>query len=373
MKRCYYEILELDRQAGDGEIKTAYRKKALEFHPDRNPSHEAEERFKEASEAYEVLSDPQKRSLYDRFGHAGLQRQGFHGFDDVGDVFSHFSDIFEDFFGFSRGGGRRGGPQPGRDIRFDIRLKFSEAFSGIEQKIDVPRQEECELCGGQGYPKGQEPLVCRHCGGKGELYQSRGFFTISTTCNACQGHGKVVKEHCKDCRGQGSVAKSKRLTVKVPPGVDNGTQLCLRGEGEAGRRGGPRGDLYVVLTVEEDERFQRQGPDLHHQRKVSMVAAALGEEIEVPVPEGGEKLRIPPGAQTGDVLKLSGKGMPSLRDKRRGDLHVHLFVETPRDLSPEQAELLQAFRKTLGDSPGPESSFTKSRKKSKKSRTWFGT
>ena len=371
MKRCYYEILEIDRQAGDSEVKTAYRRKALEFHPDRNPSHEAEERFKEASEAYEVLSDPQKRALYDRFGHAGLQRQGFHGFDDVGDVFSHFSDIFEDFFG-QRSGRHRHGPQPGRDIRYDLSLEFSAAFSGIEEKIDVPRQEECELCGGQGYPKGQEPMVCRHCGGKGELYQSRGFFTISAACTACQGHGKVVKEHCKDCRGQGSISKIKRLNVKVPPGVDNGTQLCLRSEGEAGKRGGPRGDLYVVLHVQEDERFQRQGSDLHHERKISMISAALGEEMEVPCPEGSEKLRIPPGAQTGDVLKLPGKGMPSLRDKRRGDLHVHLFVETPKDLSPEQAELLQAFRKTLGGpETGPESSFTKPAKKSKKSRAWF--
>ncbi len=373
MKRCYYEILELDRQAGDGEVKTAYRKKALEFHPDRNPSHEAEERFKEASEAYEVLSDPQKRALYDRFGHAGLQRQGFHGFDDVGDVFSHFSDIFEDFFGFQRGGRQRQGPQSGRDLRFDLSLEFSQAFSGIEEKIDVPRHEECALCGGQGYPKDQEPIICRHCGGKGELLQSRGFFTISTACNACQGHGKVVKEHCKECRGQGSVAKTKRLSVKVPPGVDNGNQLCLRGEGEAGRRGGPRGDLYVVLHVGEDERFQREGADLHHQRKVSMIQAALGEEVEVPVPEGSERLHIPPGAQTGDILKLPGKGMPSLRDKRRGDLHVHLFVETPKNLSPQQEELLQTFRKTLAGADGPESSFTKSRKKSKKSRTWFGT
>ena len=375
MKRCYYEILEIERQASDGEVKTAYRRKALEFHPDRNPSHEAEDRFKEASEAYEVLSDPQKRSLYDRFGHDGLQRQGFHGFDDVGDVFSHFSDVFEDVFGFQRGGSRRKGPQKGRDLSYDMTLEFSEAFTGIERKIEVPRQEECELCEGQGYPKGQEPMVCRHCGGKGELYQSRGFFTISTACSACQGHGKVVKEHCKNCHGQGSVSKTKSLNVKVPAGVDNGNQLCLRNEGEAGKRGGGRGDLYVVLHVHEDQRFQRRGADLHHEHKISMIAAALGEEMQVPSPEGEEKLRIPPGAQTGDILKLSGKGMPSLRDKRRGDLHVHLFVETPKDLSPEQEELLKAFRKTLGGPEqaggGTESSFTKSRKKSKKSRAWF--
>jgi len=371
VKRDYYEILGVQREASANEIKTAYRKKALECHPDRNPSHEAEELFKEASEAYEVLSDPPKRQLYDQFGHAGLRNQGFHGFEDVGDIFSHFSDVFEDFFGM---GGRRGrsrtGPAAGRDIRYDLEVGFLEAFHGVEKKIEVERQEECTRCGGQGYPKGQEPMVCRHCGGKGQLYHSQGFFTISTACGACQGQGRVVKEHCPDCRGHGTVAKAKKMSVKVPPGVDTGTQLCLRGEGEAGKRGGPAGDLYVVLHVEEDERFQRHGADLHFQSKVAMAAAALGLEIEVPSPEGVEKLRIPPGAQTGDVLKLAGKGMPSLREKRRGDLHVHLFVQTPKDLSPKQRELLEAFLREGGETL-KESSFTKAPKKSKKSKGWF--
>ncbi len=225
-------------------------------------------------------------------------------------------------------------------------------------------------CGGKGYPKGQEPMVCRHCGGKGQLYHSQGFFTISSPCGACQGQGRVVKEHCADCHGRGSLAQAKKLSVKVPPGVDNGTQLCLRSEGEAGRRGGPPGDLYVVLHVAEDERFQRHGADLHLERKISMVVAALGHEIEVPSPEGNEKLRIPPGAQTGDVLKLSGKGMPQLRHKGRGDLHVHLFVETPKKLTAKQEELLRDFLKESGEKID-ESSFTKSPKKSKKSKRWF--
>lgn len=369
--RDYYEILGVTREASAAEIKSAYRKKALEFHPDRNPGHEAEDRFKEASEAYEVLSDSQKRSLYDQYGHAGLQGQGFHGFSDVGDIFSHFSDVFEDFFGLgTRRSRHRTGPAPGHDLRYDLEVSFDEAFQGVEKKIEVERREECPACGGQGYPKGQEPIVCRHCGGKGQLYHSQGFFTISSTCGACQGQGRVVKEHCPECRGHGSVARSKKMSVKVPPGVDNGTQLCLRGEGEAGKRGGPPGDLYVVLHVAEDTRFQRHGADLHLERKVSMAAAALGLEIEVPGPEGPEQLRIPPGAQTGDILKLSGKGMPQLRDKGRGDLHVHLFVETPRKLSPKQEELLRAFLAEGGEQPG-ESSFTKSPKKSKKSKRWF--
>ena len=370
MKRDYYEILGVQRESSLTEIKTAYRKKALEYHPDRNPSHEAEERFKEASEAYEVLSDQQKRGLYDQFGHAGLESRGFHGFDDVGDIFSHFSDVFEGFFGGGARSRGRSGPAMGRDLRYDLEIGFQEAFQGVEKKIQIERQETCARCEGQGYPKGQEPIPCRQCGGKGQMFHSQGFFTISTACNACQGQGRVVKEHCPECRGRGTMATEKKLTVKVPPGVDTGTQLCLRGEGEPGQRGGPSGDLYVVLHVDEDERFQRHGADLHLERKLGMAAAALGQEIEVPSPEGMEKLRIPAGAQTGDILKLSGKGMPGLRDRHRGDLQVHLFVETPKKLTPKQAELLKAFMEEGGEKTA-ESSFTKAPKKSKKSKRWF--
>ena len=369
MKRDYYTILGIQRQASDVEIKSAYRKKALEYHPDRNPSHEAEERFKEASEAYEVLSDSDKRSLYDQFGHAGLDRQGFHGFSDVGDIFSHFSDIFEDVFGF--GGGRargRSAPAQGRDLRYDLEVSFDEAFHGAEKKIEIERHEACESCDGQGYPKGQEPMLCRHCGGKGQLYHSQGFFTISTPCAACQGQGRVVREHCPACRGRGTVAQVKKLSVKIPPGVDSGVQLCLRHEGEGGQRGGPPGDLYVVLHVQPDLRFERDGAELHLEYKISMVAAALGAEVEVPVPEGSEKLHIPPGAQSGDILQVSGKGMPQLRHKGRGDLHVHLFVETPKKLSARQEELLRAF---AAESETKEENFAKSPKKSKKTKRWF--
>jgi len=370
VKRDYYEILSIHREASVTEIKSAYRKKALECHPDRNPSAEAEEQFKEASEAYEVLSDSQKRAVYDQYGHAGLDSRGFHhGFSDMGDIFSNFSDVFEGFFGGGRGRSRNG-PSPGQDLRYDLQLSFMEAFQGLEKKIEIERQEACASCEGRGYPKGHEPTTCRQCGGKGQLYHSQGFFTISSTCGSCQGQGRVVKEHCPECRGRGSIGRSKKLNVKVPAGVDNGNQLCLRSEGEAGKNGGPPGDLYVVLHVEEDRRFQRHGTELHLEQKVSMAAAALGHEIEVPVPEGQEKLRVPPGAQTGDILKVSGKGMPNLRHKGRGDLLVHLFVETPKNLSPKQEELLRAFLTESGEKTA-ESSFTKSPKKSKKSKRWF--
>jgi molecular chaperone DnaJ len=377
VKQDYYDTLQIHRNATQAEIKAAYRKMALQYHPDRNPNHDAEERFKEASEAYEVLSDPQRRSFYDQFGHAGLERQGFHGFEDVGDIFSHFSDIFDDFFGMgSRTQGRRSSSRHGHDLRYDLPITFMESYRGCEKAIELNRSETCDSCGGQGYPKGHEPIVCSYCGGKGQLLHSQGFFTISTSCGACHGHGKVVKEHCPQCHGRGVSSKLKKLSVKIPAGVDNGTQLCLRGEGEAGHGGGERGDLYVVLEVEEHHLFKRHGDDLLLEKKISMVEGALGEEILVDTPEGKEKLRVPRGAQTGHVLKLKGKGMPHLRGKNYGDLLVQLFVETPQDLSPEQEKLLRAFTergKKAADPHPSESSFTKKPKASKKSKKsrWF--
>lgn len=377
MKQDYYDILQIKQSATQTEVKAAYRKMALQFHPDRNPDHDAEERFKQASEAYEVLGDPQRRALYDQFGHAGLERQGFHGFEDVGDIFSHFSDIFDDFFGMgSRTQRGRSNSRHGRDLRYDLPISFMESYRGCEKAIELNRPEVCDNCEGKGYPKGHEPIVCSYCGGKGQLLHSQGFFTISTSCGACHGHGRVVKEHCPECRGRGLLSKLKKLSVKIPAGVDNGTQLCLRGEGEAGQGGGQRGDLYVVLEVEEHSLFKRHGDDLLLEKPISMVEAALGEEIIVDTPDAKEKLKVPRGAQTGHVLKLKGKGMPHLRGKNYGDLLVQLFVETPRDLSPEQEKLLRTF--TAGGKKGvadvsSESSFTKkpkSSKKSKKSR-WF--
>jgi len=376
LKRDYYEILEIHRQASDTDIKSAYRKMALKFHPDRNGSHEAEDKFKEASEAYEVLSDPQKRALYDQYGHAGLESRGFHGFDDMGDIFSHFSDIFEDFFGFGgRPSGRGAGGRQGRDLRLDLHLSFMESFDGCEKKVELQRHEACEACSGKGYPKGQEPMVCQHCGGKGQLFHAQGFFTISTACAACRGQGRVVKEHCSACRGQGTVLREKKLTIKIPAGVDNGTQLCVRGEGEGGGAGGGhRGDLYVVLQVEEHPLLKRHGDDLWMEKRISIVEAALGAQLEVESPQGKEPFQIPKGVQTGQVLKIKGKGMPSLREKRQGDLHIQVFVETPQNLTPSQEELLRSFAGLDSKPKAPlEGNPPPARNKSKKSKKtrWF--
>ena len=377
-KRDYYEILGIARSASAPEIKSAYRKLALEFHPDRNPSHEAEEKFKLASEAYEVLGDAEQRAIFDQYGHAGLEGHGFHGFNDVGDIFSHFSDIFEDFFGFGRSPfGRRGSSAAqGRDLQYELTTTFMEAYQGCEKKIEIPRSETCGACGGQGYPKGMEPVNCPQCQGRGQLYHSQGFFTISSACSACHGQGKVVKEHCPECRGKGLTEHRRKLTVKVPLGVDTGVQLCLRGEGEGGRGGGHSGDLYVLLHVEAHPEFQRQGADLHLQKRVSFIEAALGRSVEVPTPEGREALALPKGVDTGQVLRLKGKGMPHLKQKGHGDLLIQVFVQTPQALNAEQEALLLAFEKTLGSKPQEitsESSFTKSSKKPKKSsrRKWF--
>ncbi len=371
MKRCYYETLGVSRQATEAEIKGAYRKMALQFHPDRNAHDEAEEKFKEASEAYEVLSDAQKRVIYDQFGHAGLEGRGFHPFTDVGDIFSHFSDIFEDFFGFGSTRSASRASQRGRDLRYDLGLSFEESYRGCEKKIEIQKQVSCEACGGLGYPKGHEPVTCRDCGGRGQLLHSQGFFTISTACSACAGQGKVVREHCKLCRGQGVTSKSKKINVKIPAGVDTGMQLCVRGEGEEGR-GGSSGDLYVVMEVEPHPRLHRQGVDLILEKPISIVQAALGEDIQIEGPDGPERIAVPPGSQTGDILRLNHKGMPHVREKKNGDLLVHLFVETPKGLSERQKELLRAFEREL--EPGkkePESSFTKAKKDSKKKPKWF--
>lgn len=379
MKTDYYEILEISRTASDAEIKSAYRKMALKYHPDRNPSLEAEEMFKAASEAYEVLCDPQKRSIYDQFGRAGLDGQGFHhGFSDVGDIFSHFSDVFEDFFGFSGGRSRGGGrvrPRRGDDLQYSLELSFSEAFHGCEKKIEVQKHQGCETCEGRGYPKGVEPVACGSCGGTGQLYHSQGFFTISAACSACRGQGRVVKEHCEDCRGAGAVLKNKKIAVKFPAGIDNGMQLCLRGEGEAGSHGGPGGDLYVVVKVEEHEQLKREGHDLRLKRKVSMVQAALGAKLEVEGPDAAQVVEIPAGSQTGTVFRLKGKGMPHLKSHHRGDLLVELFVETPVSLTEQQKKILREFEGDRADDSGTAdgSSFTKSPKNPKKPKpkSWF--
>lgn len=379
MKRCYYEILGIERQANQSEIKAAYRKMALQYHPDRNTDHDAEDKFKEASEAYEVLSDAQKRSVYDQYGHDGLSGRGFQGFSDMGDIFSHFSDVFDDFFGFgARGQSSRSRAQRGRDLRHDLNISFEESYHGCEKKIEITKQESCKSCEGQGYPKDYQPVVCNHCNGRGQLYHSQGFFTISTACGACRGQGRVVEEHCADCRGQGTVSQSKKLSVKIPAGVDNGMQLCIRGEGEAGRQGGPAGDLYVVLYVEAHPRLQRDGSNLVFPQTISIVQASLGASLEVEGPEGIENLEVPAGTQNHTVLKLKGKGMPHLKDKKYGDLLIPISVEIPKKLNERQKELLLAFEKeTLGEAAAQngqnksQSSFTNHSKKTKKKKRSF--
>jgi len=343
VKRCYYETLEIDRSASSQEIKAAYRKKALEFHPDRNSDHHAEENFKEASEAYEVLSDPQKREVYDQFGHQGLDQQGIHhGYSDLGDIFSHFGDIFEDFFGMGSSR-RRSQSTAGRDLRYDLQITFMEAYKGTEKEISVRRAETCPECQGEGHPPGESPISCQHCEGTGQLFQSQGFFTISTTCRVCGGRGQVLKNYCKDCSGEGRVLKSKKLKVKIPPGVDHGMQLCLRNEGEGGRFGSPNGDLYILIHVEPHTRYQRKGKDILVQQKIPMVVAALGEKLKIETPSGMERLEIPPGTQTGDVLKIPKVGMVDLNGKSPGNLLVHIFVETPKGLNKKQKKLLEEF------------------------------
>lgn len=384
MKRCYYEILEIERTSDAGQIKQAYRKMALQYHPDRNDSKEAEELFKEASEAYEVLSDEEKRAIYDRYGHQGLDQRGMHhGYADTNDIFSHFSDIFEDFFGMGGMGssrrGRRGGPRQGRDLRYDLEIDFMEAYEGVEKKFTIKRPEACTDCDGRGIPEGATLKACTQCGGQGQLLHNQGFITISSTCGACQGQGQIPEERCETCSGQGSVVQEKSLKVKVPAGVDHGMQLCLRSEGEGGSQGGPPGDLYVVLHVHPDERYAREGLHLIVRQEVPMVSAALGATLPLETPEGPTDLEIPAGTQTGDVLKLKNLGMKEVNGRRRGDLLVQVVVVIPQKLNAQQQELLKQLGESLGESLSPaeekpslSESKSSSKKKDKKSkRSWF--
>ncbi len=345
MAQDYYEVLGVSRTATDDEIKRAYRKKALENHPDRNPDNpEAEQRFKDAAEAYEVLRDPDKRARYDAYGHAGLGNGGG-GFASAEDIFAHFGDIFGDIFGFSMGGRRAGAPRPaaGADLRYNLTVTFEQAAHGAEITLSIPRWETCEDCEGEGTAPGTERETCRQCGGSGQVRNSQGFFQFVVPCPRCNGQGYTIPQPCPKCKGKGLVRITRELSVRVPAGVDSGTRLRVRGEGEPGENGGPHGDLYVFIQVEEDKVFQRQGQDLVLVREISFVQAALGCSLEVPGLDEPLELKIPKGTQSGKVFSLPGKGLPYLDRKRNGDLLVKIIVVTPTGLSPEQEQLLCDF------------------------------
>jgi molecular chaperone DnaJ len=351
--RDYYEVLGVPRSASEQEIKSAYRKLALKYHPDRNAGDKgAEERFKEAAEAYGVLGDAEKRRRYDAYGHAGVGGASGGGFDPT--IFADFSDILGDFFGFGDLFGRRGrgGPRRGADLRYNLELSFEEAVFGTETQIQIPRAEACAGCGGSGAAEGSKPAACAACGGSGQVTFQQGFFSVARTCGRCRGSGRTISSPCKDCGGEGHVAVQRKLQLKIPAGVDTGSQLRISGEGEGGSAGGPAGDLYVVVRVEEHEFFRRDGTSLFCEVPVSFTQAALGASIEVPTPDGGQaKLTVPEGTQTGATFKVRGQGVPHLGSKGKGDLHVTLRVVVPTRLSSEQRKLLEQLSKTL---PTPE-------------------
>lgn len=353
-KRDYYEVLGVSRNASDQEIKSAYRKLALQYHPDRNPGNkEAEETFKEAAEAYSILSDSQKRANYDRFGHAGVGTAaggGFSGFDP--NVFADFSDILGDLFGFGDlfGSGRRSASrvQRGADLRYDLDLSFEEAAFGTTTKIKVPRHETCLECNGSGAQKGSGPATCPTCHGYGQVRFQQGFFSITRTCGQCHGSGQVIKNRCPVCHGDGRVVREKTLEIKIPAGVDDGSKLRISGEGDAGGRGGPAGDLYVVLNVQEHEFFERREHDLYCHIPISFPQAALGAQITVPTLDGGEeRLTIPPGTQTASTFRIKGRGISKRGGSARGDLFVTLDIVVPGKLTREQKDLLTKLASTM--------------------------
>lgn len=344
-KKDYYEILGVAQDANENEIKARYRKLALKYHPDRNPGdHEAEEKFKEASEAYEVLHDPNKRKIYNQYGHAGLEGSGFSGFSGFEDIFSNFGDIFEDFFGFGRGRRSRSAAQRGADLRYDLVLDFMDAVFGTETKIQITKMESCKTCGGTGCKAGTYPETCSMCNGIGQVSRNQGFFTIRTTCPQCHGEGKSIPNPCSDCRGTSQIRRKKEVSVKIPPGVDTGSRLRLTGEGEGGMKGGPPGDLYVFIRVKPHDFFQRDNLEVFCQVPISFVQAALGDEIQIPTLDGEENLKIPRGTQPGDIFKLRGQGIPSLRDyNMRGDQIIQVIVKIPTSLNSKQEQLLKNF------------------------------
>ena len=358
-KRCYYEVLEVERTAVDGELKAAFRKLAMKWHPDRNPGDKScETRFKEINEAYEVLKDADKRAAYDRFGHAAFEHgAGMGAGGGFGDVASAFADIFDDLFGM--GGGRRGrggGRERGADLRYNMEISLEEAYSGKTAQVRIPTSVTCEPCSGSGAKAGTRPKACPSCGGQGRILHAQGFFTLERTCPNCQGRGQVISNPCPSCSGSGRVTRERALSVNIPPGVEDGTRIRLAGEGEAGVRGGPAGDLYIFLSLGAHAFFQREGADLHCRVPISMIKAALGGEFEVPTIDGGNtRVKVPEGTQSGRRFRLQGKGMPVLRSKQTGDMYVQVLVETPQKLTKRQRELLDEFERLSSKETHPES------------------
>jgi len=375
MSADYYELLGVAKGSTPTEIKKAYRKLALKYHPDKNQGDkEAEDKFKEISSAYEVLSDEDKKARYDRLGHAAYTSSGGGGGGGGGDPFDIFSQvfgggggggsIFDQLFGGGGGGGRRGGPVPGDDLRFDMELTFEEAVFGAKKEIDVSKTENCTRCSGKGAEPGSKVVTCNTCKGHGQVTMAQGFFSVRQDCPKCQGLGKSFEKTCNSCRGGGSVRKKKKISITVPAGVNTGTRMRVRDEGDAGQKGGPPGDLYVIMHVQPHELFKREGDDILCEIPISFAKAALGGPLEVPTLEGRANLKIPPGTQSGAVFRLRGKGVQAVHGSRRGDQHVKVIVEVPTNLNTEQEEALQAFADSCGESVHPmkESFFDKAKR-----------
>lgn len=351
-KKDYYEVLGVNRDASDDDIKKAYRKLAMKYHPDRNPDNpNAEEHFKEAKEAYETLSDGQKRAAYDQYGHAAFEASGMGGgnpFGAGGAQGFDFSDIFGDIFGGGRGGqGQRSNVHRGADLRYNLEISLEQAARGTETQIRVPTMAECDTCHGSGAKPGTSPTTCTTCGGHGQVRMQQGFFSIQQTCPRCHGSGKMIASPCKDCSGSGRIKQHKTLSVKIPAGVDNDDRIRLSGEGEHGVNGGPAGDLYVVVHIKPHAVFQRDHNDLHCEMPISFATAALGGEIDIPTLDGTARIKIPPETQSGRQFRLRGKGIKGIRSSAHGDLHCHVMLETPVNLTERQKELLREFEASL--------------------------
>jgi molecular chaperone DnaJ len=358
-KRDYYELIGVQKTATEAELKAAFRKLAMKYHPDRNPGDkEAEIRFKEINEAYQVLADPQKRAAYDRFGHAAFANGGGPGGPGFGADFTDFmSDIFDTFFGDARQrGARTGGRERGADLRYNLEITLEEAYTGKTASVRIPTSVTCEVCAGSGAKAGSSPKPCPTCGGYGRVRATQGFFSVERTCPNCHGRGEVIDDPCPNCGGAGRLTRERTLSVNVPPGVEDGTRIRLAGEGEAGLRGGPAGDLYIFLSLQAHAFFQRDGADLFCRVPISMVTAALGGEVTVPTMDGSDaKVKVPEGTQSGRQFRLKGKGMPVLRSRDVGDLYIQVVVETPQSLSKRQRELLLEFERESSRDTHPES------------------